>query len=231
MSKAGSSTSTVQPVKCPECSRTKALQPGDTHKRCFRCLGADHDMSQCEHCHDYSSDARKSRAERLYVWRVWGGGTTKIPSTKQAIRWFQEQGSQSLELKKAAWKLNSEVLHRPRYDRFAPGEYSSHEEDEEGDERTDGDQDYNPGSQEEGHDDAHDGGAEAPQSDEIVGEIRDEPRAPDTPSFHFRQNPTLRASQEGREEGGGGMTGQRTPWRSTRGSRSWKRNWNGSRRT
>jgi hypothetical protein len=207
------------------------MQPADTHKKCFRCLGADHDMSKCKHCNDYNSDTRRSRAERLFVWRVWGSGTAIIPTTKQAIQWFQDQGSRSLELKKKAWRLNSEEPHRPRFNRLAPEVRSSDEEDDEGDDQTDGDQDYSPGSQEEGHDESHDGRAEAPQPAEIVGEIRDEPRAPDTPKFQFlQQDPALQASQEGREEGGG-MTGRRTPRGSTRDSRSWRRRWNGRRRT
>ena len=172
------------------------MQPGDTHGKCLRCLGSAHDMACCAHCRAYNSDTRKTRAERLYVWRQWGGHTNSIPGTQETALWFRSQDRQSLDRKREAWRLNSEVQHRPRFDKFTADDGSSHGGDDEESEQTDGDQG-------EGHDNTHDRGAEAPQSDEIVGEIRDGPVAPDIPPFQFLHNPALQASREGSEEGGG----------------------------
>jgi hypothetical protein len=105
------------PVDCLNCNRKRVMLSSDTHGACPRCLGPNHALADCPHCLRLPMSLRRSRAERLYFWKMSGSDLDCYPSSRETKAWY----SGKPEVKKLAWALlDSECPQDTRFVRSEP---------------------------------------------------------------------------------------------------------------
>ena len=69
---------------CSTCGRNNAMSVNDTHDRCIKCLGMNHEYQSCLSCKNLSRPLQLGMAMQLKVWRL----TSVLYTQKKALAYL-----------------------------------------------------------------------------------------------------------------------------------------------